>query len=49
MEKKTEQKIYDNIDEKFECPECHSKHYRKESGCSDPVCIGCGWSEGKCG
>jgi len=44
-----EHKIYENIDEKFECPECHSKEYHKESGCSDPICSGCGWSMGKCG
>ncbi len=47
--KSTEHKIYDNIDEKFECPECSSTKHHKESGCSDLVCSGCGWSIGKCG
>jgi len=44
-----EHRIYDNIDEKFECPECYSKKHHKESGCSDPICNECGWSIGKCG
>ena len=44
-----EQRIFDNIHEKFDCPECHSRKYHKESGCSDPICSGCGWSMGKCG
>jgi len=47
--KSAEHKIYENIDEKFECPECHSKKHHKESGCSDLVCNQCGWSVGKCG
>ncbi len=47
--KSAEHKIYENINEKFECPECHSKNYHKASGCSDPICSGCGWSVGKCG
>jgi len=47
--KSEEHRIYDNIDEKFECPECHATKHHKESGCSDPICSGCGWSMGKCG
>jgi ribonucleoside-diphosphate reductase alpha chain len=47
--KSIEHKIYDNIDEKFECQACHSTKHHKESGCSDPVCNQCGWSIGKCG
>ncbi len=48
-EKSVEHKIYENIDEKFECPEGHTKGYHKESGCSDLICNECGWSVGKCG
>jgi ribonucleoside-diphosphate reductase alpha chain len=44
----TKQKIYDNIDEKFECEECHCTEFHKVEGCSDPVCNNCNWSRGKC-
>ncbi len=47
--KSIEHRIYDNISEKFECPQCHSAKFHKEAGCSDPVCNNCGWSLGKCG
>ncbi len=44
----TEQKIYESIYEKFECPECGGTKYHKESGCNDPICNMCGWSKGTC-
>ncbi len=47
--KSVEHRIYDNIDEKFECPECGPVKFHKEAGCSDPICNNCGWSAGKCG
>ncbi len=47
--KHTEQRIYDNIHEKFRCPECGSTKYHKEGGCSDPICDFCNWSKGTCG
>lgn len=46
---KTKHRIYENIQERFECPECHCTEFHKEEGCSDSVCNECGWSAGKCG
>jgi len=47
--KSVEHRIYENIDEKFKCPECPCTTFHRESGCSDPICDNCGWSAGKCG
>ena len=44
-----EHRLYENIHERFECPECHCIEFHKESGCSDPICNDCDWSAGKCG
>ena len=45
---KLKQKIYENIQEDFVCPECGGTEFHREDGCSGLVCNACGWNEGTC-